>query len=85
MPSSHVDSDSQPVGQDSFGRLDVDVSASSRRRRVESRMMGSELATEGVHSASDFAGLLITPANGSKVSLVVHEARVKFRVDVWVG
>lgn len=85
MPSSHVDSDGQRVRQDSLGRVDVDVAASSRRRRVETRMVGSELTTVGVHSASDFASLLVAPANRSEVGLVVHEARVELGIDVRVG
>jgi hypothetical protein len=38
-----------------------------------------------VHSASDLAGLLVAPADGGEVCLVVHEPGVEIRLSVWVG
>ena len=38
-----------------------------------------------IHAARDLTRLLVAPADGREVGLVVHEARVEFRVDVRVG
>lgn len=37
-----------------------------------------------IHPASDLASFLVTPADGGKVRLVVHEATVEFGLGVWV-
>lgn len=44
---------------------------------------GSEVLT--IHATSDFAGLLVAPADGSEVGLVIQEARVEEWLDVRVG
>lgn len=42
-----MDADSETVGIDLLGSLDVDVAASSRRRGVEMRVVRRQLSTEG--------------------------------------
>lgn len=37
-----------------------------------------------IHAPSDLTSLLVTPADGSKVGLVVHETAIEVRLDVWV-
>lgn len=37
-----------------------------------------------IHTPGDLSSLLVTPTNGSKVGLVVHEAAVEERCLVWV-
>ena len=44
---THVDTDGEAFGVDLLGSLDVDVVASSWRRRVEARVVRGELTTVG--------------------------------------
>jgi len=44
---THVDANSEAVRHELLGRLDVNVTSSGRRSRVEVGMVGSKLATEG--------------------------------------
>lgn len=44
---THVDAHSETIRHELLGRLDVNVTRSGRGSRVEMRVMGSKIATEG--------------------------------------
>ena len=78
-----MDADGEAVGVDLLRGIDVDVPGRRGRRGVEARVVRRELAAVRVHAARDLARLLVTPADGRKVRLVVHEAAVEEWLDVW--
>jgi hypothetical protein len=82
VPSSHVDANSKSIGVNLFRSPDVNITTGGRRVRMEARVVGRKLASEGVHPASDFTSLLVAPTNRCKIGFVVHEATVKGRLVV---
>ena len=84
VPGTHVDTDSERVREELLRGPDVDVLAGGWGTGVEVRVVRGELTTEGVHATGNLTSLLIRPADGREVRLVVHEARVEERLDVRV-
>jgi len=85
VPSAHVDSNGESVGENALRGLDVKIFRRRGRCRVEARVVGSQFTAESIHSPGDFTSLFVAPTDWSKVSLVVHETTVEIRLDVWVG
>jgi hypothetical protein len=51
---------------------------------VLSKVIGMKYSLT-VHSARNFTGLLVAPPDGSKISLIVHEATVEEWLHIWTG
>jgi hypothetical protein len=100
MPGTHVNADSEAVRVNLLSSPNVYILCGSGRCRMEARVVRGQLATEccrvlsgvigmkrslTIHSASNFTGLLVAPPDGSKISLIVHEATVEEWLHIWTG
>ncbi len=56
MPSAHMNSNSKSIREQLLRRPDVNVLGSSRRRRMEVRMVGSKFPSEGYSRAHKVLG-----------------------------
>lgn len=63
-----MDADSETIGVDLLGSLDVDVAASSRRRGVEMRVVRRQLSTEGYVIICYYKGV----SNSKKNEHTIH-------------